>query len=364
MPFDQERLRQRIAGALEKIYTEADPKLLNQYRAVIKKEVSLFKRSYLTAYLLMEQDQGGRRSRAPAENSKNEAPRRPLPEEDSARLFVGAGRSRRIFPREILALIAEKTSAAKDDIGIIRILDNYSFIQVRKSVADEIINALNGSSFRGRPLAVNYARARKDESPERPERDRDHGRGRGRERRPREDDSTRSPEREPGRNRKTGRDRGPDRTLDEGENAGPAAFDRDGGPETGRRGRTRDDEFDRERGLDDDGLDRSLDGDRGFNHDRSLDDDGFDRDLDNNDDLDRGLDDDDLDQDRSLGDKDDLDDETGDDRDLEREDGLENRRREDERDEDGGEDPEYSGGLSQEEDDHADEEGVKTDPGQ
>jgi hypothetical protein len=73
------------------------------------------------------------------------------------------GRSRRVIPREILGLIISKTSVSKDDIGAIRILDNYSFVQVRATVAELIIEALNGRIFRGRPLSVNYARTRKDE---------------------------------------------------------------------------------------------------------------------------------------------------------------------------------------------------------
>ncbi|MDR0688831.1 MAG: DbpA RNA binding domain-containing protein [Spirochaetaceae bacterium] len=158
---------------------------MNQYRDVIKKEVSFFKRSYFAAYLLMELDQqgGGKRyggtgrngrpyrenpaygykygdgSDAAGEGQKGDYP---LAEEDSVKLFFGAGRSRKVFPREILGLIISKTSTAKEDIGAIRILDNYSFVQVRNTVADDIINNLNGSVFRGRPLVVNFARIKKD----------------------------------------------------------------------------------------------------------------------------------------------------------------------------------------------------------
>jgi hypothetical protein len=53
---------------------------------------------------------------------------------------------------------------SREDIGAIRILDNYSFIQVRDTAADAIIEALNGMSFRGRVLSVDYARTRKDGS--------------------------------------------------------------------------------------------------------------------------------------------------------------------------------------------------------
>lgn len=94
--------------------------------------------------------------------------RKALPEEGSVRLFISIGRGRRVFPREILGLIASKTSVSKDDIGAIRIFDNYSFIQVRTTAADEIIETLNGKTFRGRSLVVNYARTRKDDAEARP----------------------------------------------------------------------------------------------------------------------------------------------------------------------------------------------------
>jgi hypothetical protein len=81
-----------------------------------------------------------------------------LPEEESKRLFISIGRNRRLFPRDIIALISSKTSVANEDIGNIRILDNYSFVQIRDTKADEIIEALNGIKYRGRTLAVNFAK--------------------------------------------------------------------------------------------------------------------------------------------------------------------------------------------------------------
>jgi hypothetical protein len=191
--FDKEKTKKNIALILDKVRTEADPQLLNEYRALFKGEVSLFRRSWTAAYLLMLYDQGGlsrfekkqgrkpgghdrgpekpgrfqdRRAaeKAPAgEASRNNAPRRPpLADEDSKRIFISIGRNRRVFPREILGLINAKAAVSREDIGAIRILDNYSFIQVRDSAADAIIEALNGQTFRGRVLSVNYARVRKD----------------------------------------------------------------------------------------------------------------------------------------------------------------------------------------------------------
>jgi hypothetical protein len=168
--IDDVEIKKHLAEFLEKIHTEADPELLNAYRSLIRREVSLFKRSYLSAYLLMLFE--GRHSRGrPGKQGKRGAPgdnrvEYPLAEEESARLFINIGRNRKVFPREILGLINAKSAVPREDIGTIRILDNYSFVQVRTESADKIIEALNGISFRGRTLTVNYARNRKEGSAE------------------------------------------------------------------------------------------------------------------------------------------------------------------------------------------------------
>ncbi|MDR0586371.1 MAG: DbpA RNA binding domain-containing protein [Treponema sp.] len=184
--IDEESLVRRIHSLLDEIQTEAEPQLLNQYRSVFRKEVSFFRRSYLAAYLLLLAEQGKtfkrrRDSRWAEDNRENfrgevsgkGGARREdfrsqeeahfLPEEDAARLFVSIGRNRKVFPREIIGLLNTKARITRDDIGGIRILDNYSFVQVRNAVADAVIKALNGQNFRGRTLTVNYARIKKDD---------------------------------------------------------------------------------------------------------------------------------------------------------------------------------------------------------
>jgi hypothetical protein len=180
--FDREKTRKKIGFVLEDIKTKADPLLLDQYRRLFKQEVSFFRRSWAAAYLLMLYDQdekfrgaaanSGRRSpggRKPADSAaqgdgtKQPRPAEALPEEEARQLFINIGRNRRVFPREILGLIYSKASVSREDIGVIRILDNYSFVQVRDSVADTIIEALDGKSFRGKFLTVNYAHPRREE---------------------------------------------------------------------------------------------------------------------------------------------------------------------------------------------------------
>jgi len=172
--FDREKAKQKIALILDKVTKEADPQLLNEYRSLFKKEIPLFRRSWAAAYLLMLCDQGGAGRFSPRVEAQREGPRPEAPrsegprvilaEEESRRLFISIGRNRHLFPREILGLIITKAQVSREDIGSIRILDSYSFVQVRDTVADTIIEALNGSMFRGRTLAVNYARSKRDEA--------------------------------------------------------------------------------------------------------------------------------------------------------------------------------------------------------
>jgi len=197
MPFDKEKAKRNLEGILEKFNTDTDIALLHEYHKLYKKEVSLFKRSWAAAWLFMYYDKRETPSPHPAGSPRViDSPRsvgstRPadsprtadkqekvkgkkeddsdikktsatvetsLPEEESKMLFISIGKNRRLFPREVITLIMSKCSVAREDIGVIRILDNYSFVQVKDTKADEIIATLTGLKFRGRTLTVNYAK--------------------------------------------------------------------------------------------------------------------------------------------------------------------------------------------------------------
>ena len=189
--IDKEKTKKSIAVILDRLKTEADPQQLNEYRSIFKKEVSFFRRSWAAAYLLLCYDKnftgfrgandrmgrnrgiqqnhrsyGGKQPDNAGVSGKTRESRirqYPLADKDSKWIFISIGRNRRVFPREILGLIIAKTGSSRDDIGAIRILENYSFVQVRDTIADLIIKTLDGYIFRGRNLTVNYAKTRKDD---------------------------------------------------------------------------------------------------------------------------------------------------------------------------------------------------------
>jgi hypothetical protein len=174
--IDKEKAKRNIKEILDKLRDCPDISLLHEYQKLYKKEISIFRRSWAAAWLFMYYDKKetpgpGSAETSPSWQSKkvsyNAEERAPvsesvpvIPEEESKRLFISIGKNRRLFPREIITLIMTKTQTPREDIGIIRILDNYSFVQVRDIRADEIIEALNGVKFRGRTLAVNFAKAK------------------------------------------------------------------------------------------------------------------------------------------------------------------------------------------------------------
>ena len=206
--MDKLKAKKNLEEILNKIHTDTDVMRLREYHKIYKKEVSLFKRSWTAAWLFMyyddreipsaaaseakksafarNADKTGRAARktpaaagVPAQEAEKTGrnagyksqPDKPpvdifMTEEESKRLFFSIGKNRRLFPREVITLIMTKTGAAREDIGMIRILENYSFVQVRGTKADEIIEKLTGHKFRGRTLTVNYAKPKSTDSEE------------------------------------------------------------------------------------------------------------------------------------------------------------------------------------------------------
>ncbi len=91
-------------------------------------------------------------------------PRIVLAEDVSTTLFISIGRNRRVYPRDLIGLIMQNVEIEREHIGEIRVLDNYSFVQVITEDAEKIIASLNEFEYRGRKLAVSYSRKR-DEQP-------------------------------------------------------------------------------------------------------------------------------------------------------------------------------------------------------
>lgn len=183
--INEEQFIAFLEDAVSKVKTEEDPVILTEYKKLFKKVVPLTLRSYIGAYLAKNALGGGtgfrhrprrdkfssrdRRHDNFARNMNDEeggsrpkTPRVVIDEADATTIFIGIGRNRHVFPRDLVGLIAQVVQLDRERIGTIKVLENYSFVQLYKEDADKVINTLNGYDYRGRKLAVSFSRKRED----------------------------------------------------------------------------------------------------------------------------------------------------------------------------------------------------------
>lgn len=160
-----------LENALKAVRTSENPDELNKFRKLFKKAVPLTMRSYVAAYLTKTaiEDGGFAKSYRNYMKEKNSSsvertlirPSRPkiiIPEDKASSLFISLGKKRGIFPKDIISFIMQNTGISRERIGEIRILANYSFVQVFTEDAEFIINSLKKASYRGKPVAVSYSK--------------------------------------------------------------------------------------------------------------------------------------------------------------------------------------------------------------
>ncbi len=123
---------------------------LASWQKVFRKTVPLFSRSMVAGYLLREWA-----GKATVRRKMN-----------TTTVFVSVGKNRRVFPRDLVALLVTAGGVPKLDIGDIKILDNYSFVEVEENSAADLISRLEGTAFRGRRLTVNFAKKRGSGEPD------------------------------------------------------------------------------------------------------------------------------------------------------------------------------------------------------
>ncbi|WP_428769488.1 DbpA RNA binding domain-containing protein [Treponema sp. HNW] len=182
-----ERFEALLADAVVQVKTKEDPLVLNDYKKLFKKNVPLVLRSYVAAYLAKQiasgisfetgkhkngrtpfsrHGRGGERTgfegAKTAKKESSASPRISIEPESAAAVFISIGRNRGVFPRDLICLIIQRAGIERDRIGEIRVLDNYSFVQVYAEDADKIIEALNGTDYRNRKITVSHSR-KKDE---------------------------------------------------------------------------------------------------------------------------------------------------------------------------------------------------------
>ena len=201
--LNEAQLEEFLKNATERVRTSENVDLLSDLNKLFKKNVPLTVRKYVIAYLLKEalkhyrpfnnrrdrfernerndrndrnsrqrQDRNFRQERVerasePAEEaaSEEERPRHPrveIPEDQATSIFISIGKNRRVYPRDLVGILIAIAGIDRERIGDIKVLANYSFVQLYTEDAQTAIDKLNGYDYRGRKLAVSYSRQKSE----------------------------------------------------------------------------------------------------------------------------------------------------------------------------------------------------------
>ena len=201
--LNETQLEEFLSNATERVRTSENVDLLSDLNKLFKKNVPLTVRKYVIAYLLKEalkhyhpfnnrrdrfernnrnerfdrnernqrQDRNFRQERteraaeAVEETTEEERPRHPrveIPEDQATSIFISIGKNRRVYPRDLVGILIAIAGIDRERIGDIKVLENYSFVQLYTEDAQTAIDKLNGYDYRGRKLAVSYSRQKSD----------------------------------------------------------------------------------------------------------------------------------------------------------------------------------------------------------
>lgn len=71
-----------------------------------------------------------------------------------SRLFVNAGKSDGMTPRDLVGSIANESGISSDQIGKIELRDTHSIVEISTPVAEQVAEKMNGITVRGKRLTM------------------------------------------------------------------------------------------------------------------------------------------------------------------------------------------------------------------
>ena len=78
-------------------------------------------------------------------------------EDGMVRLFINIGKNQKARPGDILGAIAGETGIAGSLIGTIDMYDKYTFVEVPKEYARDVLNAMSHARIKGRNINIEPA---------------------------------------------------------------------------------------------------------------------------------------------------------------------------------------------------------------
>lgn len=188
--INEDKTASYLENAVTKITTEEDIDTLTSLIKLFKKNVPLTRRKYVIAYMLKEvlphyHMPFNRREKVNNRREKNETfkndykagvkakdfseektphVRVEIPEDKATSIFISIGKNRRVYPRDLVGILIAVAGIDRERIGDIKVLANYSFVQLYTEDSQIAIDKLNGYEYRGRKLVVSFSHQKADEN--------------------------------------------------------------------------------------------------------------------------------------------------------------------------------------------------------
>ena len=157
--LDEEKVKKQIEQFISVIKDSEDPLLLKEYKKIIKKNVPFHLRGYFFAFTFKALTAGSKPMTSSFSRKTSSSVKKPA---NIQTLFINIGKTRRVYPKDLSRFFQSSLAISPEMIGTIKVLANYSFVDLDKSVADEAVEKMDGSSFRGKKITVNFARKKED----------------------------------------------------------------------------------------------------------------------------------------------------------------------------------------------------------
>jgi len=139
----------RIKALVQEMKLYNNPEEIEFVKKEIKKNVPFTMRGYLLAYLFIT-SKSTPVVKKPA-TSKTEV-------KDATSFYINVGKASRSPARELAQFICTTAGIDDQDIVSIAYKQNYSFIHTKKEKANGIIEKVNGQSYKGRKVKINYSK--------------------------------------------------------------------------------------------------------------------------------------------------------------------------------------------------------------
>jgi hypothetical protein len=150
-----------IAG---KVKSGEDAEEIVRLKKLFKKNIPLGMRTNVGVFIAKQylERNGGHSSYGQQPQGQREFSHHPfhnmLDSAQSVTIYIGVGRTRHVFIRDIISLLVTHGGLPRSRIGEIRVLDSYTFVQLHADDADGVIAKLSGCDFHGRNITVGYSR--------------------------------------------------------------------------------------------------------------------------------------------------------------------------------------------------------------